>query len=131
MVAIPAESPNGQSEAARISNLVVGLMSAYTGRGATRAWTSIDRDLISVVLRDSLTKGERSLVADSRARLVLDMRKAYQHTMRADLIAGVEEISGRKVIAFLSDNHIDPDIAIESFVLEPEAWAETPSEVTG
>jgi len=94
-------------------------MSSYTGRGPTRAWTSIDEDLICVVLRDTLTKGERSLLADGRTELVLTMRKAYQTTMRNDLVAGVEEITGRKVIAFLSDNHIDPDIAIESFVLEP------------
>lgn len=109
----------GQSITARISNMVVGLMSAYTGRGPTRAWTSIDEDLITVVLRDTLTRGELSLVADDRGQLVLDMRKAYQTTMRNDLVAGVEEITGRKVIAFLSDNHIEPDVAIESFVLEP------------
>jgi uncharacterized protein YbcI len=109
----------GPSIAARISNHVVQMMSAYTGRGPTKAWTSIDNDLVSVVLRDTLTKGERSLVADDQAQLVLDMRKAYQQTMRHDLTAGVEQITGRKVIAFLSDNHIDPDIAIESFVLEP------------
>lgn len=40
--------------------------------------------------------------------------------MGKDLIAGIEGITGRKVIAFLSDNHIDPDIAIESFVLEQD-----------
>ena len=107
------------SIAARISNHVVQQMSAYTGRGPTKAWTSMDQELISVVLRDTLTKGERSLVADGRSQLVLDMRKAYQNTMREDLVAGVERISGRKVIAFLSDNHIDPDVAVESFVLEP------------
>jgi uncharacterized protein YbcI len=78
----------------------------------------MDDDLISVVLRDTLTKGERSLVADDRGELVLEMRKAYQNTMADDLVAGVEKITGRKVIAFLSDNHIEPDIAIESFVLE-------------
>ncbi len=78
----------------------------------------MDNDLISVVLRDTLTKGERSLLADGREQLVLDMRKAYQNTMGHDLVAGIEQITGRKVIAFLSDNHIDPDIAIESFVLE-------------
>ena len=39
--------------------------------------------------------------------------------MRHDLSAGVEEITGRQVIAFLSANHIDPDIAIESFMLDP------------
>jgi uncharacterized protein YbcI len=115
-------SPSNElSLTARISNHVVRQMSSYTGRGPTKAWTSIDGDLISVVLRDTLTKGEQSLVSDSRSELVLTMRKAYQDTMRDDLVTGVEEITGRTVIAFLSDNHIDPDIAIESFVLEPEA----------
>ena len=108
-----------RSIALRIANHVVQQMSAYTGRGPTKAWTSMDRELISVVLRDTLTKGERSLVADGRSQLVLDMRRAYQNTMRDDLVAGVEQIIGRKVIAFLSDNHIDPDVAVESFVLEP------------
>jgi uncharacterized protein YbcI len=105
--------------AAQISNMVVQTVRSYTGRGPTRAWTSIDQDLISVMLRDTLTKGERSLVADNRAGLVLEMRKAYQSTMSRELVAGVEHITGRKVIAFLSDNHMDPDIAIETFVLEP------------
>lgn len=126
MAGISSNVPhNGLSVAARISNMVVGHMSSYTGRGPTRAWTSIDEDLICVVLRDTLTKGERSLVGDDRAQLVLDMRKAYQSTMGDDLIRGVEAISGRKVIAFLSDNHIDPDIAIESFVLEPIVGIDT------
>ncbi len=115
--AVP-EQHEGASIAARISNHVVQTMSAYTGRGPTKAWTSIDVDLICVVLRDTLTKGERSLVADGRTQLVLDMRRAYQYTMRHDLVSGVEQLSGRNVVAFLSDNHIDPDIAIESFVLE-------------
>ena len=105
--------------ATRISNHVVSTMNNYTGRGATTAWTSLGDDLISVVLRDILTRGERSLVADGRSQLVLDTRKAYQDTMRQDLVAGIERISGRRVIAFLSDNHLDPDIAVECFVLEP------------
>jgi uncharacterized protein YbcI len=28
---------------------------------------------------------------------------------------------GRKVVGFMSDNHIDPDLAVEVFVLEPLA----------
>ncbi len=70
------------------------------------------------MLRDTLTKGERSLVADGRSMLVLDLRKACQNTMGDEIVAAVEELTGRKVIAFLSDNHIDPDVAVESFVRE-------------
>ena len=104
---------------ARLSNMVVQVLRAYTGRGPTKAWTSIDTDLIVVVLHDTLTKGERSLVADGRALLVREMRKAYQDTMGPELTAGIQKITGREVMAFLSDNHIDPDIAVETFVLHP------------
>ncbi len=116
---IAEPSPSGASPAALISNLVVRTFSEYTGRGPTKAWTSMDGDLVTVVLQDTLTKGERSLVADGRSQLVLDMRRAFQETMRADLVAGVEHILERRVAAFLSDNHIDPDIAVETFVLAP------------
>ena len=109
------------SRAAAISNAVVSLMSEYTGRGPTQARTYINDNLISVVLSDTLTKGERSLVRDGFGERVLDMRHAYQRTMGADLVAAIEEITGRKVHAFLSDNHIDPDMAVETFVLEPIA----------
>ena len=80
---------------------------------ATRARTQINDDVVTVLLKDTLTKGERSLVSDDLDELVLSMRKAFQGTMRHDLISGVEEILGRKVIAFMSDNHIDPDCAVE------------------
>lgn len=107
-----------QSAQTQISDLVVGHMHAYTGRGPTRARTTIDRDLVTVVLRDLLNKGEHSLISDGRGQLVLDTRQAFQQTMRDDLILGVERVTGRTVIAFMSANHLDPDIAIESFVLQ-------------
>jgi uncharacterized protein YbcI len=105
--------------AAAISNATVRLLSEYTGRGPTRARTYINETLISVVLQDTLTTGERSLLDNGETELVLANRKAYQRTMGPELIAAVEMISGRKVLAFLSDNHIDPDCAVESFVLVP------------
>lgn len=109
------------SIASAISGAVVGLMREYTGRGPTRARTYINEDLISVVLQDTLTMGERSLVRDGEVELVLASRKAFQRTMSREMIAAVEEHSGRRVLAFLSANHIDPDIAIESFFLLPRS----------
>ena len=109
--------PNG-GQAALISNLLVKLVTEHTGRGPTKTATYFNEDLISVVMKDALTKGERSLVRGGKDELVLDVRVAFQQEMRADFITGIESITGRKVLAFLSANHIDPDIAIESFVLE-------------
>ena len=119
MASIHTEAPAGGSKAAAISNHVVRTISAYTGRGPTKARTYINDDLVTVVLQDTLTKGERSLVSDDRDELVLSMRKAFQGTMRHDLISGIEEILDRKVTAFMSDNHIDPDVAVEVFLLAP------------
>jgi hypothetical protein len=65
------------------------------------------------------TKGEHSLIRNGKGDLVLETRRAYQDSMGDELSAGVEDITGRKVIAFLSANHLEPDIAIESFILAP------------
>jgi uncharacterized protein YbcI len=105
---------------AAISNMVVRLVSEYTGRGPTKARTYVDDDLVTVVLQDTLTTAELSLVRDGERQLVIDTRKAFQNTMEDDFVAGIEEILDRRVVAFLSDNHIDPDVAVETFLLEPE-----------
>lgn len=115
------EHPPTGSMSAAISNAIVRLLSEYTGRGPTKARTYIDENLITVVLQDTLTKGERSLLRDGEVALVLANRKAFQNSMAADMIAAVDRLSGRRTAAFLSANHIDPDIAVESFVLEPPA----------
>ncbi len=117
MASIHTEAPVGGSKAAAISNHVVRTMSAYTGRGPTKARTYLNDDVVTVVLKDTLTKGERSLVSDELDELVLRMRKAFQGTMRHELVTGIEEILGRRVSAFMSDNHIDPDVAVEIFLL--------------
>ena len=111
--------PAGGSRSTAISNMVVRITSEYTGRGPTQARTHESGDVITVVLHDTLTKGERALVADGLVDLVLTTRKAFQGTMRADMTNGILAVTGREVVAFMSDNHIDPDMAVEVFVLAP------------
>lgn len=110
---------HGPSLAADISRAVVQLMHEYTGRGPTTARAHISRDLITVVLQETLTAGERTLIRDGQAELVLALRRAFQASMEAQLVAAVERYSGRTVTAFLSANTVDPDVAVESFVLAP------------
>ena len=52
---------------------------------------------------------------------MLDLRRRWQRVMEAEVSREIEELTGRKVIGFMSDNHIDPDLAVEVFVLEPLA----------
>lgn len=116
---MPEETTNGQLAAA-ISNSVVHVLGEYTGRGPTKARAYVNRDAISVLLHDTLTKAERHLVSDGHAPTVLQTRSLVQEMMRADLVASVEDLTGRSVVAFMSANHIDPDMAVETFVLEPQ-----------
>jgi uncharacterized protein YbcI len=106
---------------ASLANLMVRLVNDYAGRGPVRARAYNDGDMVCVVLQDTLTRGEQSLVSNGDESLVLATRRAHQAAMRAEAIAGVEELTGRTVRAFMSDNHIDPDVAVECFVLEPES----------
>jgi hypothetical protein len=40
--------------------------------------------------------------------------------MRTDCITAIEALTDRTVAAFMSANHIDPDMAAEIFVLAPQ-----------
>jgi uncharacterized protein YbcI len=111
----------GVESSPMISTAAVQLLHEYTGRGPTKAKTVISEDLVMIVLADTLTKGEQHLVEHGLAERVLQLRHDYQLTMRDDLVAVVERQLDRTVIAFMSQNHIDPDLAVEVFVLEPTA----------
>jgi uncharacterized protein YbcI len=104
-----------------ISNAVVQIVREYTGRGSTQARASIRDNVVVVVLRETMLKAEHSLVENDRSALVVEMRRSFQQTMRADLSAAVERLTEREVIAFMSDSHLEPDYSVEVFVLAPEA----------
>ena len=72
-------------------------------------------------MQDTLTRGELTLVGAGEAEAVLDLRRRWQRVMRVSCSRKIEELTGRKVVGFMSDNHIDPDIAVEVFILESVA----------
>ena len=109
---------------AAISNTVVRALARTTGRGPTKAKTTFGENGVFVVLQDSLTRGEQTLASAGEGAAVLDLRRRWQRVMQADVSREIEQLTGRKVIGFMSDNHIDPDIAVEVFVLEPLPPAE-------
>jgi uncharacterized protein YbcI len=102
-----------------INNGAVRVLREYTGRGPTQARSVIDHDSVTLLLADTLTPGERRLVEGGKADHVLETRHEFQQLMRDELVKLVEDALDRKVIAFMSANHIDPDMAVEVFVLEP------------
>lgn len=106
------------SPTAAISNAVVRIVVKYIGRGPTSVRTFIEDALILVLMHGTLTKGERSLVAAGDAASARELRQRFHKAMRDDLVAAVEALSGRAVIAFLSDNDAEADVLMQVFVLE-------------
>lgn len=117
------ERAGGASVPTAISNAIRQLVAEYTGRGPTRARTSTRDNVVVVLLEDTLTKGERRLAVDGRKDRVLEYRREFQAAMRDEAIVAVEKLTGRTVSAFMSANHIDPDLAAEVFVLDPASVA--------
>jgi uncharacterized protein YbcI len=124
-MATTEQHPTGRGEMlAAISNAVVRCTHEYTGRGPTKARTYMQDDTVTTYLADTLTKGERVLADRGQQDQVCEMRRAFQRAMRDDLCAEIEKITGRRVIAFFSDNHIDPDMAVEGFALAPQSTSD-------
>jgi uncharacterized protein YbcI len=109
-----------------IAGAIVRIQREYIGRGPTRARAFYRRDVIVVVMEDTLTKAERSLASGGETESVVQMRRRYQDTMRDQMVEAVEELTGSKVVAFMSDNHVDPDMTAELFVLNEPLPAQRP-----
>lgn len=119
MASTTDERPTGGSLSAAISNAIVRITAEYLGRGPTKARTSIRDEMVIVLMQDTLTKAERTLRDAGQGEFVMETRARFQMTMRDDYVAAVEMLTGRKVMAFMSANHMDPDMATEIFVLAP------------
>lgn len=115
----PSPLPEAEQPAA-ISRHLVQVYTAYTGRGPESVRAHVSSDVVTVVLRKTLTKTERSLTAEDRIEPVETVRRGLQATMKDAFLQGIEAITGRHVEAFLSDHDVETDIAVEVFVFAPK-----------
>ena len=103
---------------AALARAMTSVLRKYLGRGPSRAEAFFRKNVVVLVLEDSMTYAERSLASGGGEETVHAVRSAMQHAMREDLVRAVEELTSTKVRAFLSDSHLDPDVAAEVFVLD-------------
>jgi uncharacterized protein YbcI len=108
-----------QSPAARISNRMVRLMAGYLGRGPTKTRTTLNTNIVVVVFGDTMTKAEQNLIAAGQADSVRSMRQILQRSMRGEAVEAVEEIVGRRVVAYMGDLDTDANVASLVLTLEP------------
>lgn len=104
---------------AQISTGLVQLHSRYYGKGPTKAKTHLVGDTVISILRGGFTTVERTLIDQGDVDAVYAMRRSFQMAMEEQFTTVVEGATGRKVIAYMSQIHQDPDLAVEIFVLEP------------
>jgi uncharacterized protein YbcI len=117
-LSIQDRAPRTKDLRQAISDAIVRVSADFIGRGPTRAKTYINGDVVFCVMEDTLTRGERSLVADGDGEAVRQMRRRFQDAMRRQVCAAVEALTERKVVSFLSDNDIEAETAIEVFLLD-------------
>jgi uncharacterized protein YbcI len=115
---------DGARLAVEISNQLTRSHRESFGRGAGNLKTVIQKGFVVAFLEDIYTPFEKTLISGGHDQLVIDARFAFQQMMRDKYIEIIEAVTGRKVRAFLSQNHIDPAIAVEVFVLEGEGGDE-------
>jgi uncharacterized protein YbcI len=101
-----------------IAGAVVRTHARVAGRGP-RCAVAFHRDhMVVVVLQGTLTKGELSLAADGRHQAVTRIRRQFRDLMRTELVEAIEALTGCGVLALVSDSSIEPDLAVELFVLD-------------
>jgi uncharacterized protein YbcI len=103
-----------------VSNAMVRIYKEQFGRGPTKAQTQFaGNDVVIATLQDSLTPAERNLVALGEHQRLRDLRTFFQHAAQSEFCGAVEQIVGRKVVAFVSGIDTEKDVSSEVFYLQP------------
>jgi uncharacterized protein YbcI len=114
--------PDGCLDGDELLDAVSAEMSALHARYYGRAPAStksrmMGDDLLACVLGGVYNDVEKTLIELERGAIVQETRSAFQSAMQHKFIAEVERLSGRRVLAFISNHHVGPDLEVELFVL--------------
>lgn len=114
----PVPPLQGDELLAAVTKSMVALHERYHHRAPVSAKTQLlGDDLIAVVMGGVYTEVEKTMIELERVTVVQETRSAFQETMQHRFISEVERLSGRDVLAFVSNHHVGPDLEIELFVL--------------
>jgi uncharacterized protein YbcI len=102
-----------------ISKSIVAIIREHYGRGPMKAKTYVLDDLVVVVMRGSgFTALEQTIMDDDGADRVVAMRHDFQRLMAGRYTDAIAGLTGREVVAFLSQAHVEPDVTIEIFLMD-------------
>jgi uncharacterized protein YbcI len=123
MAATPPLS--GDDMLGAVTEAMVSLHERYHHRTPVTAKSLLlGDDLLVSVLGGVYTDVEKTMIELQRSTIVQETRSTFQIAMQRRFIDKVEQITGRGVLAFISNHHIGPDIEVEVFMLTP-SWVGT------
>jgi uncharacterized protein YbcI len=104
-----------------VTEAMVGLHQRYHHRKPVTAKTQLlGTDLLVCVLGGVYTDVEKTMIELQRHTVVQETRSEFQVAMQHKFIEIVERLSGRRVMAFMSNSHVGPDLEMEIFMLADE-----------
>lgn len=113
----PTPPLRGDELLAAVTDAMVSLHERYYHRAPVSAKTQmLGEDLLACVMGGVYTEVEKTMIELQRGPLVQETRSAFQQAMQQRFIDEVERLSGREVIAFISNSHVGPDMEIELFM---------------
>src|SRR3712207_1180881 len=117
----PQDEHGGDSLLTRISNEIVRMQKEHWGKGPLAAKSYMLDDFLLVVMRDSVTQAEQTMLDFGQPDLVRQFRQTFENEMTAQLTGKIEELTGRRVVTYQSQILFDPHIVIELFFFEEAA----------
>lgn len=115
----PALRPlSGGKLLSEINSQIVSCVRQHYGRGPVKAKTYVLDDVIFCVLSDGFTAIERTMMEGGEPDRVLEMRRTFHRLMKTRYSEMIEELTGRDVLAVLSQAHVEPNLAIEMFLMD-------------
>ena len=115
------ETPlTGDALLVAVTDAMVALHKRYHHREPVTAKTMLmSNEMLACVMGGVYTDVEKTMIELQRQTSVQETRSAFQAAMQDRFISEVERLSGRRVLAFMSNSHVGPDLEIELFMLAP------------
>jgi uncharacterized protein YbcI len=102
----------------RISDTLAALHAHWYGKGLSAARTYIaGDDVVVVVLEETFTPAEQALVDRGEAAALQEVRRRFRRVMGDELVATVEQATGRRVRSYASDTDLAERVSVEVFLL--------------
>lgn len=112
----------GEELLTAVTAAMIALHERYHHRAPVSAKSQmLGDDLLACVLGGVYTEVEKTMIELQRGPVVQETRSAFQAAMQQRFIDEVERLSGREILAFISNQHVGPDVEVELFMFRDPA----------